>query len=134
MTTDNRKPGSMKDAESFFKEKSDDLNKTKSKKNSKKLIIYSLIVVFFIIAVVRFFVIGSKSQEATYEVPLPDSTSIYSTIEMLEEYVIEYGVFPGDIEESINSSEEATLQANSDGSFTYTESGIVYTSPAGILH
>ncbi len=134
MTTDNRKPGSMKDAESFFKDKNDDLKKTKTKRSNKKLVIYLLIVVFFIIVVVRFFVLSSKSQEAAYEVPLPDSTSIFSTIEMLEEYVIEYGEFPGDIEESINSSEEATLQVNSDGSFTYTESGILYTSPAGILH
>lgn len=101
----------------------------------KKLRTPLLILLFlvFSVVVVRFFVVSRNSSLPVYAVPEPDSSSVQATFEMLEAKVIESGIFPEDLVEYINSSDDVSITINSDGSFSYTEAGITIRSSAGLL-
>ncbi len=124
---------SMEDAEASIEKNESDKEIKKSNSNLLRVVgILSLLAVFSVV-IIRFFIINSTKGEPTYEIPVADSAFIFNNIEMLEMHVREYGYFPGDIQDFINSSDDASLIVNDDGSFTYTESGIVYRSDMGLL-
>ena len=120
----------MEQAEKAIAEK-----KPSTPHKKKKLRIPFLILLFLVFAAVavRFFVVSGKNSIPVYAVPEADSSSVQASFEMLEAKAIESGTLPEDLIDYINSSGDASISINSDGSFSYTESGISVRSSAGLL-
>ena len=104
----------------------------KKKVPVKRYLSYALIPVFIAI-LIRLVIISSAPVEPVYEVQIPDSSSITSSIRIIEDYVRSEGTFPPNFQDRVSSNPDLSLEVNNDSSFTYIEAGVVYRSAPGIL-